>query len=475
MHVLSHHPVLVKHIRVGGHAKCQHYYLVEHVMNSKMKLLGCCRVAPLSAALALCLSGTALGATITVNDPTGSSVSGSCTIVDAAASLNQGSITAGSNCVNNGNPFGVGDTIVFSANFTITFTEPAGSKSTALVFLKPVTISGSSDANGKPQVTIARSTSSTTQFRLVQSQGNLVLNGLTINGGDVVGDGGGIDMSGNAGVSATNSIISGNVATVRGGGIYANTGAVVLTNSTITGNAAQTYGGGVYGFSPVSVTNSTISGNSSDAQGGGIFSAGGIVSSKSTFSGNQSLASGGGIATFGPSTLTDTTISGNSATSSGGGIYSYDTANLNFCTITANSVGPGGMGGGVVLVGNGNTATGTLISGNTQGNDVDGPFPVLLGGNHDLIGTSGSNITAPGDTITCDPQLGPLSDNGGATLTHSFYAGSCAVDAGPTNTPLLTDQRGFTREMGGATDIGAFEKQNVNDSSDTIMANGFDN
>ncbi len=63
----------------------------------------------------------------------------------------------------------------------------------------------------------------------------------------------------------------------------------------------------------------------------------------------------------------------------------------------------------------------------------------------------------PTDTIRTDPQLLPLADNGGPTLTHALAPTSPAIDAGNNNAGLTTDQRGFARVAGARPDIGAFE------------------
>ena len=78
-----------------------------------------------------------------------------------------------------------------------------------------------------------------------------------------------------------------------------------------------------------------------------------------------------------------------------------------------------------------------------------------------------------------DPQLGPLADNGGFTLTHALLEGSPAIDAGDvgliaadiadidgdgdTSEPIPFDQRGagFQRVGGTQVDIGAVELQAV--------------
>ena len=65
---------------------------------------------------------------------------------------------------------------------------------------------------------------------------------------------------------------------------------------------------------------------------------------------------------------------------------------------------------------------------------------------------------------TGNPNLGPLADNGGPTLTHAIPSGSALVDAGePTECPTGNDQTGLPRSNDGNADgnvecdIGAFE------------------
>jgi hypothetical protein len=54
-------------------------------------------------------------------------------------------------------------------------------------------------------------------------------------------------------------------------------------------------------------------------------------------------------------------------------------------------------------------------------------------------------------------MLGPLADNGGPTQTHALLPGSPAIDAGDNTACPATDQRGVTRPLGAACDIGAYE------------------
>jgi len=71
-----------------------------------------------------------------------------------------------------------------------------------------------------------------------------------------------------------------------------------------------------------------------------------------------------------------------------------------------------------------------------------------------------SSLAVPADTISADPLLAPLADNGGRTLTHALLPGSQALDAGNDVIGVHTDQRGlgFPRVKNGRADIGAFEQ-----------------
>jgi hypothetical protein len=82
-----------------------------------------------------------------------------------------------------------------------------------------------------------------------------------------------------------------------------------------------------------------------------------------------------------------------------------------------------------------------------------------------------SNIggTVIGTPSTIDPQLDPLSSNGGPTPTMALAAAS-AVDSGGSAAGLVTDQRGFPRPSGPAPDLGAYELI----VDDTIFRDGFE-
>ena len=76
---------------------------------------------------------------------------------------------------------------------------------------------------------------------------------------------------------------------------------------------------------------------------------------------------------------------------------------------------------------------------------------------------------APFEIIIADPQLGPLADNGGPTMTHALLAGSPAINAG-TNCTIGVDQRYVARDA--QCDLGAFEFIDFTTADLTMAASG---
>ena len=284
---------------------------------------------------------------------------------------------------------------------------------------------------------------------------DVTLSGLTLTGGDLSGNaaGGAIFSYGNLGLDSV--VISGNSAGGAGGGIFgSNFSEVSVTNSTISGNSAGDDGGGIFGGS-VTVTNSTISGNSASGNGGGILSSGIGTVTNSTISGNSASGDGGGILSSGIGTVTNSTISGNSASGNGGGIFNFSFATITSSTLSGNSASTGGgiynneSFGTVIIISN------SIVANSTSGGDLGGG--ALLTGSFNLIG-DGQNLSDLTGTVTGDPLLGPLANNGGPTQTHALLPGSPAIDVGGGDVIQTEDQRGLARNINGV-DIGAFERQ----------------
>jgi CSLREA domain-containing protein len=248
----------------------------------------------------------------------------------------------------------------------------------------------------------------------VASGVSVQLNGLTVTGGLLPGDGGGIRSAGN--LFLEGATVTGNRASGLGGGLD-DEGTAFVDGSTIAGNQGG-LGGGLHVGGMAYVVNSTISGNlaggyGSTGHGGGIDGSGGtaVHLQSSTVTGNQSF----------------------NAALSGGGISSAPFAAVE-STIIANNVA------------HTEDQTGSAAS------NCDGPVDTH---GHNLSDTSDCGLDSQSDQQGVPVALGPLADNGGWTDTVAILAGSAAVDTG-AGCPI-NDQRGVSRPRDRGCDIGAYE------------------
>lgn len=168
--------------------------------------------------------------------------------------------------------------------------------------------------------------------------------------------------------------------------------------------------------------------------------------------------------------LVDSTVSGNHAISAVAGLYAEDASVAN-STIAVNlhSGADFEFADGLYTLRWAHVDS-TILYGNggSQG-DLGGG---AVTGAHNLIGSA--SVEVPSDTLTADPRLAPLADNGGHVPTMALAAGSAASDHGSNPLNLATDARGegFARVGAVAADIGAYEVQAPN--TDLVFANGFD-
>jgi len=265
-----------------------------------------------------------------------------------------------------------------------------------------------------------------------------------------------------------------------------------VVGSTIAGNHAPSAGGGLFGPEQgvLSVDTTLVTGNSSgneaglDEGGGGILCLGcAVVLQGSTVSGNTAGASGGGIfihyGEYAPqaTSIINSTISGNSSDEEGGGIM-LDGGDATFSnsTIAFNTASTRGAGISAGQYTYQIDLQSTIVSNNTTGVDANNvwAFPETVSGANNLVPNAGGPAEMPVDTITSDPILLALTDNGGSTPTHALGIGSAALDMGNNAIGLVFDQRGegYAREAGSGADIGAYEQQA--EAADLIFANGFE-
>ena len=314
----------------------------------------------------------------------------------------------------------------------------------------------------------------------IENIGTLTLSNSTIQSSNWTNGNGGAITNGGT-LTMNSSTLSGNSTGGSGGGIY-NRGTLTLNNSTLSGNSASSAGGGICSDGgAVEVNNSTLSGNSTNSHGGGIFNDRNnaafatLTLSNSTVSNNSTGWNGGGIhnTARGTMTIRNSTISSNLAPEGdGGGVFANGTVTVLNSTVTGNSTSAPTLKGGGIFIGSGALSIGnTLVASNISSNGKEiynGRTFTSLGNN--LFGENGSSGLVDANPINSDiilpgpvsTAIGPLTNNGGPTLTHAPVAGSPVLNAG--NNALIpagvtTDQRGagFPRILSDTVDIGAVE------------------
>ena len=337
-----------------------------------------------------------------------------------------------------------GDTISFAPSLTgqtIYLTS-------SLLIDKDLTIDGSS-LDSHIQISGDTGNNGTGDVRVfsVGSGVTVTLNSLIITKGMISGaDGGGIYNSGT--LTVTNSTLSGNTAD-RGGGIYNNTGSTLhVTNSSILNNTTHNDGGGIYNFGGIlTLTDTTISDNvSANFGGGGIANTGTLNITNNTISHNSTTGyGGGGIVNSGTLTVKNSTIANNASNNvvgDGGGILNVNTATIINSTFSGNSAI--GKGGGIYNSGTINLVN-TILANSTSGGDCynysSDSITTNINNLIEINGLSGHKCGTP--TLTSDPNLGPLADNGGSTQTIALLPNSPAINAGNDGACENTDQRGI--------------------------------
>lgn len=275
----------------------------------------------------------------------------------------------------------------------------------------------------------------------------------------------------------------------NGAGIY-NDGMLAIHGSSIFDKQAANNGGGIFNAGQAQIINSAVSINHAPGFGGGIETYGTTAFTSSTVSFNQA-GIGAGIHSRGDLAIVDSTVAINHARLKGGGVTAYPDARKSVkilnSTIAFNGAysngGDDGDGGGIYVDNGLVDMRNSLLVGNYY-NGAQRSFEDCYTASAGVLRTFGVNLsTTP--TAFCNIRgslstlnsldfLGPLKSNGGPTQTIALLHGSNATNAGinctgPDSNPLLTDQRGFARVVGGPCDVGAYESD-----PDRIFTNGFE-
>lgn len=236
------------------------------------------------------------------------------------------------------------------------------------------------------------------------------IGGLALENGSA-GSGSAIFVGADSALELEAVSVSGNAASIDGGGIAIDSGEAYILRSSLVGNTAQ-------------------------SQGGALASAPGtrVVIDTSTVSSNRAGARGGAVSAGGALWVESSTLAGNTAGSEAPGIFFHGTATGAVRNSIFSHVGADGVA----------AAPGAAVI--SSGNNIsDAPDPLL---------------TAGSDQLLTDPRIGALALNGGSTLSHAPLPGGPSINRGQNTDLPPVDQPGFTRIRGGIVDIGSVEFQN---------------
>jgi hypothetical protein len=346
------------------------------------------------------------------------------------------------------------DTITFGVTGTGTITLNSG--------LPAISSSGGALTITGPGDTLLTINGNQGDFSIfsVASGGNLFISGVTVSGAHFtsaavnLNNYGGGAFYNKGTLSVSNSTISNNFSSGNGGGGFYNDngGTLSISNSTITKKSTESISGGgaIFSFGTLTINNSNISKNSAPLAGA-INSYASLSILNSSFDENIATNHDSGAlrTTGGTATISNSSFINNSALYADGGAFKISgNATVSNCTISGNAQISGQVYNNGSL-----TLTNTIIANSRGGSDFLGLDPTTNTNN--LVETPGNSFMP---SITADPKLGPLQNNGGFTKTMALLPGSPAIGSG--NSTIISsnpinglDQRGFSRI---SSDIGAY-------------------
>jgi hypothetical protein len=242
---------------------------------------------------------------------------------------------------------------------------------------------------------------------------------------------------------------------------------VQITGVTVTGGQVAGNGGGIRNFGTLGLVQDAITGNHALGSGGGIDDDGHLTVLQSLIADNQASV-GGGLRVSGQANLESSTIGGNvaggpGATGHGGGVDGAGGVSfvLSNSTLTGNQAFNGSLAGAGIDGAPYAQAVNSILASNIAHSEDQATS--ALANCADPIDSAGHNLSdgtdcglgQPSDQQGVPVLLGPLADNGGPTDTQALLPGSPALDEGTGCLPF--DQRGVTRPRNRACDIGAYE------------------
>ena len=364
-----------------------------------------------------------------------------------------------------------------------------------------------------PGATILNGGGSGSVVTVSNTNGKVVLRGLTITNGrgspDDAGSflGGGIHCGPGTEVEVVDCVVEANSVAgekAHGGGIYGDHAEVTLRGATIRLNDSAYYGGGLYGRDgTVTIQDSLFEGNSTGTWGGGLLTErcgvtihgstfdsntsgsagsgayvrnGNCLIANSVFTSNLAEGSGAGISVAsGTAEITNCIVEGNRASGFGGGMYiMLSEATVRHCTVVGNKVfrywglvyNPvtgkyehkwiWGEGGGLATMGSGSLAS--VSNSIFRGNWAEASGHQFSGS----VWSSYSNVErgAGGTNIDEDPRFTSTGYwSGGAWIDGDYHleSNSPCIDQGGQDGATPEDIEGTFRPVGAGYDMGAYE------------------
>ena len=365
---------------------------------------------------------------------------------------------------------------------------------------KQIIIYGRTKADGTPAVTIRRNGSDLSVLTS-EYDGDLMLYGLKISGGDAIENGGGVNAN-KGSVIAESCVFTGNTASVFGGGVYAKKdltltnclveknnsiqggGAysgqnAIITDCDITGNTSKTGGGGVMASGKITAYNSKFNNNTTSANGGGgintnssaditdciftgntayigggVMTSGNIIVYNSKFNNNTASTDGGGVMTSGKITAYNSSFINNTAStvsSNGGGVYTRSTADVTDCIFTGNMAL---RGSGIYADGNVSAINSSIVANSTISNysgAIDGSYLYLY---HTTVAKN-TGIGVYSEVAAYSPFNCILTGNSGIQAAHGDGTAAARIISSTVGTNLVEG-------VGGVTHAAVFGKNTPN-------------
>ena len=404
---------------------------------------------------------------------------------------------------------------------------------------KTVTVDGDNTDGSGVDITVKVTTTGAggSTYRLFQigagdASDTITLTNITLQGGDVSGqgsgdrDGGVIRSSQRRGNITLDNVTIEDAEAARGGAMYVIMldGTLTITNSTIQNCRADgTWNGSGAGgaiwirATVMNITSSTIDNNtnggngSNTVEGAGLYIYGGtttldkttisnnqnqkesggglhaessptVTITNSTFHGNSVTGdwrTGAGISIYGDATITNTTVFNNTASNAGGGMaLATGTITLTNVTVANNSASDNSTEGDGVYFSSGTVhVKNSLFANNGIDFDEAGSGTVTDNGYNLVENSESYDWEGTGDIIGDQDSLNlsaSLADNAtlNGTQTLALSAGSVAIDAGNgTANNGVSIPTTDQRGLGrvATVDIGAFEQTDVTDpTADTL-------